>query len=94
MRVPGHDGDPVEIVVNGRPIAALSGESLAAALAAAGICILRHSPVASGPRGVFCLMGSCQECLVQVDGAAALACMEPVRAGMEVWLDPLAGSPE
>jgi predicted molibdopterin-dependent oxidoreductase YjgC len=33
---------------------------------------------------MFCLMGSCQECLVRVDGRRALACQEPVRDGMVV----------
>ncbi len=82
-------GRAVHIRVDGRDISAIEGESLAAALAVAGITILRHSPVAEGPRGVFCLMGSCQECLVHADGAPELACMLPVRDGMDVKLDRL-----
>lgn len=70
-------------------VEAPEGECLAVALAVAGLSVLRHSPMAGGPRGVFCLMGSCQECLVHVDGAPVLACMEPVRPGMRVMLDRL-----
>ncbi len=76
--------DEVSIAVDGRPIQAFAGEFLAAALFAAGVRRLRLSPRARAPRGMFCLMGTCQECLVRVDGRRALACQEPVRDGMVV----------
>ncbi len=82
-------GAPVRFEVDGRDVAGHAGEALAGALAAVGITVLRRSPVAGSPRGMFCLMGSCQECLVRVDDAPVLACMEPVRAGMRVSLDGL-----
>lgn len=81
--------DWVGIMVDDTWVEAPEGECLAVALAVVGVSILRHSPMAGGPRGVFCLMGSCQECLVHVDGAPVLACMEPVRPGMRVMLDRL-----
>lgn len=81
--------DQVGILVDDERLSAPEGECLAVALAVAGISILRHSPVSGSPRGMFCLMGSCQECLVHVDGAPVLACMEPVRPGMQVMLDRL-----
>ena len=77
-------GPAIEISVDGRTLEAFAGESLAAALLAAGRRELRASPRAGTPRGVFCLMGTCQECLVRVDGARALACQTPVRVGMRV----------
>jgi hypothetical protein len=33
---------------------------------------------------MFCLMGSCQECVVWADARRVLACQEPVRAGLDV----------
>lgn len=57
---------------------------LAAALIAAGIRQLRASPRAETPRGAFCLMGSCQECRVLIDGVLALACRVRVAPGMKV----------
>ena len=75
---------PVTITVDGRPISAFAGESLAAALFAAGIRTLRRSPRAAAPRGMFCLMGVCQECLVWLDGRRVTACEEPVREGMAI----------
>jgi sarcosine oxidase subunit alpha len=66
----------------GRTIRAPVGESLVAALLAAGVRRLGEGPGA--PRAAFCMMGTCQQCLVRVDGAIAQACIVPVRAGMVV----------
>ena len=79
-------GPAVEFTVDGATVTGIAGESLATALLAAGIRRLRDSPRSGTPRGIFCMMGSCQECLVRVGGNAVLACMEPVRAGMVVSL--------
>ena len=77
----------VEIVVDGTPIAACQGESLAAALLVAGRRALRASPRLGLPRGAFCMMGVCQECLVRVDGRLVPACHTAVRPGMRVETD-------
>ncbi len=72
------------ITVDGKAIGARRGESVAAALLAANIVRFRNGPV-SGPRGPYCMMGACFECLVTIDGAGnRQACMVPVRAGMIV----------
>lgn len=83
-------GADVTFTVDGAAVAGRAGESLVGALAVAGYAVLRHSPAGGSARGVFCLMGSCQECLVHVDGAPVLACMEAVRGGMRVALDRFA----
>jgi predicted molibdopterin-dependent oxidoreductase YjgC len=75
---------PVDIVVDGTPVAAYPGESLAAALFVAGRLGLRASPRLGQPRGAFCMMGACQECLVRANGRLVPACQTPVRAGMRV----------
>jgi predicted molibdopterin-dependent oxidoreductase YjgC len=66
------------------PIAARAGMSLAAALLAAGVRVLGRNPVDGSPRGIFCAMGVCQECVVVVDGARVEACRTVVREGMVV----------
>lgn len=76
----------VVIRVDDREIEALPGESLVAALLASGRLVFKHSPRADAARGPFCLMGVCQDCLVELDGMPVLACQEPVRAGMAVRL--------
>lgn len=85
-----HAQEPqVEFFVDGMPMRARQDECLAVALAAGGAQVLRHSPVAGTARGMFCLMGSCQECVVHLDDAPVLSCMERVRPGMRVTLDRL-----
>jgi D-hydroxyproline dehydrogenase subunit alpha len=65
-------------------IPALEGETIAAALSAAGIVAFRHT--ASGaPRGLHCGMGACFDCVVTVDGRIGQrACMTKVADGMVV----------
>jgi predicted molibdopterin-dependent oxidoreductase YjgC len=77
-------GRRVSFRFDGRPLTAYEGETLACALAAAGVRALRSSPRSGDPRGMFCLMGSCQECVVRIGGRHTPACQEPVREGLEV----------
>jgi D-hydroxyproline dehydrogenase subunit gamma len=75
----------VRIVVDGRPVAAASGDSVAAALLAAGVLACRTTPVSGAPRGPYCMMGVCFECLVTIDGIGSRqACLTRVRDGMVV----------
>lgn len=75
---------PVSITWQGETLTAEAGESLAAALLAAGVDSFRSHPRDRGPRGPYCLMGSCFECLVIVDGMPSVqACMTPVRDGLQ-----------
>ena len=41
-------------------------------------------PRTGSPRGAFCMMGVCQECLVRIDGVLRQACLTPVEDGMRV----------
>lgn len=71
------------ILFEGRPIKARTGDSIAAALLAAGILALRTTPVSGEPRGPFCMMGACFDCLAVVDGVGGVqTCLTPVREGM------------
>ncbi|WP_422368683.1 2Fe-2S iron-sulfur cluster-binding protein [Pelagibius sp.] len=76
----------VTFAVDGRAAIAPAGLNLAAALLGMGVRTLRLSPVAKAPRGAFCFMGMCQECVVSVDDRRVRACLEPVRDGMKVEL--------
>ena len=89
-RVPGvARGRRVQLVVDGTAVEAFEGESLGVALAASGRLALRHSPNAQTPRGMFCLMGVCQECVVEVNGVLSASCAIEVRDGMVVSTDAL-----
>ena len=65
-------GEDARIAVDfeGQALSARRGETLAAALSAAGIRELRLTR-SGEPRGIFCGMGVCQECLVVIDGTPA-----------------------
>jgi sarcosine oxidase subunit alpha len=77
----------IAITVDGRPLQALEGETLAAALWANGIIRLSHDPDTGGPRGMYCGIGHCYECRVTVDGMPDVrSCLIPVRDGMCVTL--------
>jgi D-hydroxyproline dehydrogenase subunit gamma len=77
-------GPRVEIVVDRRPVEAYEGETVAAVLLAGGTAATRRT-VKGEPRGVFCGMGVCFDCLVVVDGVPnTRACMTWVRSGLQV----------
>lgn len=81
-------GKTVSILVNGRQITAYRGESVHAALLAAGYRQLRRSRTSGEARGVFCGMGVCYDCLVQINGVPnQRACMSDVEEGMEIVTD-------
>lgn len=72
-----------EITWNGAPLRARAGESLAAALLAAGIAHFRETALSGSPRGPVCLMGACFDCLVEVEGVAnRQACLVTVAPGL------------
>ena len=58
--------------------------NLAAALLAAGVTVLRHTPVSGAPRAPYCMMGACFDCLVEVEGVVRQACMMEVAKGLEI----------
>ncbi|UPY37325.1 (2Fe-2S)-binding protein [Sediminicoccus sp. KRV36] len=72
----------IAFTFQGERITAPAGESLAAALLAAGIRHLGDGP--NAPRAAFCMMGVCQQCLVRLEGQLVQACLTPVRDGMRV----------
>lgn len=77
-------GAPVTLVLDGRPVTAYEGETIAAVLIAEGHVATRRTPGGS-PRGVYCGMGVCFDCLVVVDGVPSTrACVTWVRDGMVV----------
>lgn len=67
----------------GRSIPFRTGESLAAALEAAGIRAFGADALGQETR-YFCGIGACQCCLVRVDGVVREACITPARTGMHV----------
>ena len=84
-RVNQNDEPQVTIEFEGEPLQARRGDSVAAALLAGNHWTFRSTPVNGAARGPFCMMGSCFDCLVEIDGVSnRQACMIEVREGMSV----------
>lgn len=78
-------GDAVTIVVDGAPVEAEIGETVAAVLLRTAPFHARTTPVSGARRAPYCLMGVCFDCLAVVDGAhSTQTCQTPVRHGMRV----------
>lgn len=84
--LPNRDGDvTIKIDVDGEFIDAVEGEPIAAALLANGIRAFRKTHKRNEPRGVFCGIGRCTDCMMIVDGVPNVrTCVTPVKAGMRV----------
>ena len=67
-RAPDRIRNQVTFTFDGTPVTASTGDSVAAALLAAGIRICRTTPVSGASRGPYCMMGVCFDCLVTIDG--------------------------
>jgi D-hydroxyproline dehydrogenase subunit gamma len=78
---------PADLTIwfDGRAVPARDGDSVAAALLAAGIRVTRHTAASGASRGPYCMMGACFDCVAVVDGRAGTqTCMVAVRDGMQV----------
>src|SRR5215467_10394733 len=83
-RMASLEGAPtVRFQFDWKEIEARPGETIAVALLAAGIQALRTTDRKEEPRGIFCNMGVCFDCLVEVDGYPNVrACQTIVQEGM------------
>ena len=80
------DGEAtIAFLFEGREIRAREGDSVAAALLAEGVFATRTTPVGAAPRGPYCMMGACFDCLAEIDGVGGVqTCLVTVRPGMRV----------
>jgi predicted molibdopterin-dependent oxidoreductase YjgC len=85
--------EPLVITVDGKEIEARKGDSIAAALLANGIRVFRRTHKYHETRGVFCGIGQCTDCIMEVDGMPNVrTCVTPVRAGMIIRTQDGCGS--
>jgi predicted molibdopterin-dependent oxidoreductase YjgC len=77
-------GPEISVILEGRTVRAHLGETVATVLLAEGHIVTRTT-VGGAPRGVFCGMGVCFDCLVVVDDEPnTRACVTWVREGMRI----------
>lgn len=75
----------ITFTFNGRAYQAHPGDTIASALAAAGVRVLSRSFKYHRPRGLLCAAGHCPNCLVQVgDEPNVRACTRRVEQGIKV----------
>lgn len=91
LRLVGHPflefkrGEKISFTFNGKKIVAYGGETIASAAYAAGAQVFSRSFKYHRPRGLFCLRGSCPNCLMRINGIPhARVCMEPAKDGLIV----------
>ena len=83
---------PLTVEVDGEAVPAFAGETVATVLLALGRRAFRHTEQGA-PRGLFCGMGICFDCLVTVDGVDNVrACLTPVAEGMVITTGHRAGT--
>lgn len=79
------DRKMVDIYVDGKKMKAKEGEMIVAALIANGIRINRYTVKRKEPRGVFCGIGQCTDCVMKINGQINVrTCVTPVEAGMVI----------
>lgn len=75
----------VKFTFDGKEIEGYDGEPIAAALKAAGLMVHRYTKKEHKPRGIFCAIGRCTDCVMVVDGVPNVrTCITPLKAGMDV----------
>ena len=75
----------VTITVDGQEIKAREGIPIAAAMMRHGLLVHRLTEKRGDPRGIFCAIGRCNDCLMVVDGQPNVrTCVVPVREGMVI----------
>ncbi len=93
-RIEREETTTVTIIFEGKPLEARYGDSVAAALLAAGHWTFRTTAVSGTARGPLCMMGVCIECLVEIDNigiqqagtAATRVCTRTRREAVPVYL--------
>jgi predicted molibdopterin-dependent oxidoreductase YjgC len=76
---------PIAFTFEGEAVQGQIGDSVAAALLALGVRAPRDTAVSGAPRGPYCMMGVCFDCLVEIDGVAnRQGCMVALTPGMVV----------
>lgn len=79
------NGKIVEFTYNGKKLQGYDGEPIAVALKAAGVMVHRYTARKHEPRGIFCAIGRCTDCVMVVDGVPNVrTCVTPLKQGMNV----------
>lgn len=79
------EGKKITFTYNGKEMEGIEGEPIAAALKAAGVMVHRYTKKKHEPRGIFCAIGRCTDCVMVVNGKPNVrTCITPLEEGMSV----------
>ena len=79
------EGKMVTFYYNGEPMEGMEGEPIMAALKVNGVMVHRYTKKQHKPRGIFCAIGRCTDCVMVVDGKPNIrTCVTPLTEGMKV----------
>ncbi len=92
MRVTNHpilepleERKKIRFLFDGKEVEGYEGEPIAAALRDLGVMAHRYTAKNHQPRGIFCAIGRCTDCVMIVDGKPNIrTCITPLREGMVV----------
>ena len=78
-------GQEITFTFDGKQMKGFAGEPIAVALKANGVMIHRYTKKEHKPRGIFCAIGRCTDCVMVVDGKPNIrTCVTPLEQGMEI----------
>lgn len=78
-------GPRIQFTFDGKAMEGFEGEPIAIALRSNGVMIHRYTSRRNEPRGMFCAIGRCTDCIMVVDGRPNIrTCVEPLKEGMTV----------
>ena len=79
------EGRTVKFIYDGKVLEGYEGEPIASALRVAGVMTHRYTAKKHEPRGVFCAIGRCTDCVMVVDGQPNIrTCITPLKEGMVI----------
>ena len=79
------EGKLVNFTFDGQTLQGYEGEPIAVAIKAAGVMVHRYTQKEHKPRGIFCAIGRCTDCVMVVDGVPNIrTCITPLKEGMVV----------
>ena len=79
----------MKVFVNGLEIEATESENVGTFLLKRRQQVLRKTRFEDNPRGMFCGIGVCFDCIVTIDGIAnQRACITQLREGMRIEVTP------
>ena len=78
-------GKKIKFIFDGKEVEGYDGEPIAEALRANGLMVHRYTKKHHKPRGIFCAIGRCTDCVMVVDGVPnTRTCITPLKEGMTV----------